>query len=108
MAPSLRPIDGNDTMARIQAPPGDVGILSRLIHPERNDFSPEAAQAILKIIFEPQDLTRMHELVVKNQDDGLSPEEQGELDSYRRVGRLLDMMHSKARLTLKNAGQKAS
>ncbi len=35
-------------MAPIQAPPSDVGILSRLIHPERNDFSPEAAQAILK------------------------------------------------------------
>ena len=95
-------------MAQVQAPPSDVGILSRLIHPERNDFSPEAAQAILKITFEPQDLTRMHDLAVKNQDSGLSPEEQGELESYRRVGRLLEMMHSKARMTLKNAGQKAS
>lgn len=93
---------------RTQPSTGDVGLLSRLIHPERADFTPEAASAILKLAFEPEDLKRMHELAVKNQDGALDEGEQRELESYCRVGRLLDMMHAKARLTLKNAGLEAS
>jgi hypothetical protein len=108
MEPLPQLIGGHGTMLQTQAPPSDVGILSRLIHPERADFSPEVARAILKFTFEPEDLGRMHELVVKNQDGALSQAEQLELESYRRVGRVLDMMHSKARLALKNVDQKAS
>jgi hypothetical protein len=43
----------------------------------------------------------MHELVVKNQDDLLTPQERAEMENYRNVGFLLDLMHSKARRTLK-------
>ena len=75
-----------------------------MIHPERGELSPEAARSILKITFEPRDLERMHELVVKGQEGALTDDDEEELDSYRRVGRLLDMMHSKARLALKRAG----
>ena len=43
----------------------------------------------------------MHELAVKNQEDRLSPKEKAEMENYRRVSFLLDLMHSKARRSLK-------
>ena len=80
---------------------GEAAILSRLIRPERADLSPEAAQSILKLDFEDQDRARMHELATKAHAGTLTHAEEGELESYRRVGRLLDMMRSKARRSLK-------
>ncbi|WP_261341159.1 hypothetical protein [Fimbriiglobus ruber] len=43
----------------------------------------------------------MHDLAVKNQEGDISAAEQDELDGYRRVGRLLDLIGAKARLSLK-------
>ena len=43
----------------------------------------------------------MHELVTRNQDDKLTAKEKTELENYRRVSFLLDLMHSKARKSLK-------
>lgn len=82
---------------------GEAAILSRLIQPERADLSPEAAQSILKLDFDDQDRTRMHELSVKAQSGRLTDSEHAEIESYRRVGRLLDLMRSKARRSLKAA-----
>lgn len=83
---------------------GEAAILSRIIHPERDDLSPEAARSILKLDFDEQDRARMHELAGRAQDGALSEGEAAELESYRRVGRLLDLMRSKARRSLKRAG----
>jgi uncharacterized protein YnzC (UPF0291/DUF896 family) len=43
----------------------------------------------------------MHELAAKNQDDRLTLNEKAEMENYRRVSFLLDLMHSKARRSLK-------
>ncbi len=75
--------------------------MARLIRPDDDSLSAEAAKALLNIGFENRDLDRMHELTVKNQDDALTPAERAEMDSYRRVSFLLDLMHSKARQSLK-------
>lgn len=64
----------------------------------------EVAQAILQIDLDKQIRDRMHELAVKNQEEGLTPDEQEELDSYRRVGYFVDLMRSRARLILKKHG----
>lgn len=82
-------------------------IWMRLIQPERDDLSPDAARSILKIRFTDQDKARMHELAVKAQDGTLTESEQAEIDNYCRVGRLLDLMHSKARHSLKRPSSKA-
>jgi len=82
-------------------PASDAAILSRLIKPEDDDLPPEAANSILRLRLDPRDLDRMHELATKNQDDRLTPDEMAEMESYRRVGFLLDLMHSKARRSLK-------
>ena len=54
----------------------------------------------MQLGFDPRDRDRMHELAVKAQEGTLTDQEQAELEEYRRVGRLLDLMHSKARRSL--------
>ena len=83
---------------------GEAAILSRLIRPERADLSPEAARSLLKLDFDDHDRARMHELAGKAQDGTLTGADEAELDNYRRVGRLLDLMRSKARRSLKDQG----
>jgi hypothetical protein len=77
----------------------EATILARVIRPD-GDLSPTAARAILKLGFAPDDRQRMHDLVSKNQDDSLTAAETRELESYRRVGRLLDLLAARARRSL--------
>jgi hypothetical protein len=79
----------------------EAAILARLIRPESDDLSNEAAKALLHFDFDREDLDRIHLLVTKNQDDALTPAEQAELESYLRISSFLDLMHAKARRTLK-------
>jgi len=82
-------------------PTSDTAILSRLIRPEDDNLPAEAAEALLFIRFDARDLDRMHELAEKNQEDRLSPAERSEMENYCRVSFLLDLLHSKARRSLK-------
>ena len=82
-------------------------ILGRLFQVDRGDFSPEVAEGILKIQFDPKDKARMHDLLVKNQGGGLTDRERIELDECQRAGLFLGILWSKARLSLKRAGGKA-
>jgi hypothetical protein len=79
-------------------------VLSRIIGPEKPDLSVGAARALLKLSFDPSDLERMHDLAVKNQRGELTKDEQAELVDYRQAGLLLDLLKSKARLSLKKRG----
>jgi uncharacterized protein YnzC (UPF0291/DUF896 family) len=58
----------------------------------------------LKLEFDAQDLARMHELALHGQAGLLTPAEESELESYRRIGRMLELMRSKARRSLTRAG----
>jgi hypothetical protein len=82
----------------------EAAILSRMLKPERDDLSPEAARSFLKLEFDPEDLSRMHELALRAQGGSLTAAEESELESYRRIGRLLEVMRSKARRSLARAG----
>jgi hypothetical protein len=84
----------------------DAAILSRVVRPDRDDLPAEAARSLLKLGFDDDDRARMHELAVRGQDGALSDTEDLELEGYCRVGRLLDLMHAKARRSLKKAGQR--
>jgi len=76
---------------------GEVAIWSRLLQPEAGNLSPEAARSILKLDLGDRDRVRMRELVVRGQSGDLTEAEETELETYCRVGRLLDLMRSKAR-----------
>jgi hypothetical protein len=79
----------------------EAAILSRLIRPEDESLTAEAAESLLQIQFESRDLNRMHELVTRNREDRLTPDERAEMENYRHVSYLLDLMHSGARRSLK-------
>ena len=81
----------------------EPAILSRVIVPELGDLPPEVARAFLDFHFDPKDRERMHELAVKSQEGSLDPDEEVEMSNYRNVGHLLDLMKSKARLSLRRS-----
>jgi hypothetical protein len=85
----------------------EVAILSRVFQPNNGTLSAAAARAWLKLDFADEDRARMHELAVKAQEGMLSAEDEVALNNYRRAGCLLDMMHSKARHSLKKRGIRA-
>ena len=92
-------------MQRTQAATAEAAILSRLVKPNQADFSPEVAEALLRLDFDQEDRDRMHELAIKGQEGSLTPAEEEELASYRRIGYFVDLMRSKARISLKKHGR---
>jgi hypothetical protein len=83
----------------------EAAILARVLETGNGDLPPAAARAVLKFGFPPRDRDRMHELAAKNQDGALTATERRELDSYRRVGRLLDLLAARARRALAKRGR---
>jgi hypothetical protein len=92
-------------MSSMRTTSHDAVILNRVVKPNRADLAPDVARAFLQFEFSQEDRDRMHELAVKAQEGTLLANEQGELQSYRRIGYLLDLMRSKARNTLNQAIQ---
>ncbi len=82
----------------------EAEILARVVRPDDSSLPEEAARAFLKMGFDAHDRARMHELAVKNQEEALTEKEHEELENYRRVARLLDLLASKARRSLKRLG----
>jgi len=89
-------------------PDSDLAILSRLIRPERDGLSASAARAILTIDFEASDRERMNVLAEKARSGTLTRREQAAIDNYERVGHLLDLIHAKARQSLRKRKGAAS
>ena len=85
----------------------EVAILSRVMEPTNGTLSAAAARAWLKLDFTDQDRARMHELALMAQQGTLTAEDEIALDNFRRAGCLLDMMHSKARRSLKKRAVRA-
>jgi hypothetical protein len=81
--------------------PSEVALLHRLLKPNRDDLPAVAARAILAIDFEPGDRLRMRDLSAKARSGELADGERAEIECYERVGHLLDLLHSKARRSLK-------
>ena len=81
-------------------------ILERVISPNKSDLSPDAARSLLKMRFRASDTRRMNQLAAKARRGTLSPDEERLLHSYLFVGSLVDLLHSKARLSLKCSGDR--
>lgn len=75
-------------------------IWARLIQAQTGQMTAEVARYLLGIEFGEEDRRRVHELAERSEAGALTPEEQAEFDSYLRVGNLLALMHSKARVAL--------
>ena len=75
-------------------------MLSRVIGSEDGSWPKEAAESILQFAFPQTDRERMNSLAEKARAGQLDPQEQSELDGYMRVGRFLELIKAKARLSL--------
>jgi len=80
-------------------------ILVRTIKPNDGGLSSEAARAMLNFRLAEDDKARVNDLAAKARAGDLTAEERAELDDYERITALLEIMQSKARLSLKQAGQ---
>lgn len=79
----------------------DAAIMQRLVDPRRCGWTEQAAQAVLKLSLSAEDTLRASELAGKANEGTLTAADQSELESYLRVGTLVDLMQSKARLFLR-------
>jgi len=84
-----------------------AAIWQRVIEFE-GELSPPAARALLRFGFSKKDHSRMKKLSIKARGGRLTPSEQVELDTFERLGCLLDIIHSKARQALKKKPKRAS
>jgi hypothetical protein len=78
----------------------EVEILTRLIGPDNPSFTPEAARSILQLRFSDEDTQRMDELASKARAGSLTDAEETQLHGYMFVGAMVDLLHSKARISL--------
>ena len=78
----------------------EVTILARILGNERGQLPRDLARYILDLGFSDRDRARMHDLVVRNQDDALTPAEKEELFAFGKAGDLLAILQSKARRVL--------
>jgi hypothetical protein len=80
----------------------EAEILARVFDPANGTWSAEAAQAVLAIGLPDGDRKRMDELAAKARAGTLEGEEELEIEGYRHVCRLLDLMKAKSRAAIKN------
>lgn len=83
-----------------------VAAWDHVMHIEES-ISPTAARALLKVTFTPVDVERMQELATKAREGTLSNSDKLEIDTFERLGCLLDILHSKSRRALERAKVKA-
>ena len=79
-------------------------ILDELVCPDEPSLSIEAAKSLLDLKFSDRAQQKMRELLDLNNRGELTEEQTYELEAYRRVGLLVDLLQAKARAQLKTAG----
>ena len=66
----------------------DAAIIARMVHPDEADLTEDAAEAVLRIFrLDQSDQDRLHDLLVKNQGDALTPAEKDARGAPRRTSR---------------------
>ena len=86
------------------APPNTQAlILDRAFGLSTSSMSPEAARYFLAVKLDPQDEQRANELAQLARDGSLSEEQQAEIDEYRRVGRVMELLKLRASAVLKQS-----
>jgi hypothetical protein len=89
-------------MHEAHAGTSEVAIFGRVLEPDQATLDAAAARAILDLDFRQSDKDRMRKLLAKAKKGTLRGGEQVEIDNYERVGHMLSLMKSKARLSLKD------
>lgn len=80
----------------------ESAIWERVIESTTDRLLPEAAAAILRFDFRETDHRRIAELAEKSNEGLLTEDERTEYDNYVRIGNVLALIQSMARLALKH------
>ena len=80
-------------------------ILTRIIRPEEGGMTADAARSILSLQLAPEDHDTVNRLADKDRSESLTSEERVILDEYERITAMLELMQSKARMSLKQAAR---
>ena len=75
-------------------------VWERTVQPGMASLSPEVARYFLDLRFAEADRDRMNLLAEKSREGSLTAAEQNELNNYMNMGWFLDLMKSKARISL--------
>ena len=81
----------------------EAEVWDRVIHSDYGTVPPDVARFLAGLSFEESDLAEMHQLAVLHQEEALTSDDLQRLEGYRRVGLVLDLLRSKARLSI-NSG----
>jgi hypothetical protein len=87
----------------VTSPPSEAEIIEKVVAPQSGRFSAEAARAILTLAFDRPTTSRIRRLLKKNNEGKISSDDRLTLERYLRVGQLFDLLHAKARLSLKDS-----
>src|SRR4051812_18866339 len=74
----------------------EVTILARVLGSESGPLPKNLVRYFLNLDFSERDQARMHDLVLRNQNDALSPAEKEELFAFGKAGDLIAILKSKA------------
>lgn len=80
----------------------EAEIWSRTIQPSVGDLSVEAAREWLRLRISDTDAERVRELSQKANSGQLTAAQERELENYLNVGRALEFLKAKARLSLRD------
>ena len=81
----------------------EADILEHVVSPVKGGLPPDAARAILELKFDKGATKRIRGLLQKNNRGTISAAERITLEKFLRVGKFIDLLHAKARLSLKEA-----
>lgn len=91
-------------MSTIATGTNQADIFRRVLELQGSAFTPEVAQFFLQLELPAEDRTRLDELATLARQGALSPSDQADLDEFRRIGRLVELMKLKARKSLQLGG----
>ena len=82
----------------------EAKILSRALNSAPLSMTDALAQFLLSITLDPCDAKRADELAEKARQGTLATEEQAEIEEFRRVGRLIETLRLRAKLSIDRGG----
>jgi hypothetical protein len=92
---------GNKMPPVVQTETSENAIWSRVLEAGSKSLSPALARTIIGLDFDPEDKRRLRRLAAKAREGALTPAEQEQVDNYGRVGSVLSILKSKARVSLR-------
>lgn len=81
----------------------EAAILNRGCRSDQGTLDRKAAETFLRFGFADQDRARMEQLAEAARQGALTNSERSEIEGYERIGHLISLLKSKARVSIKAA-----